>query len=106
MDNEPDRPPGRSAEAEPDVRWLAYAEIAALRGISRASVERKVRRARWRRQVDDQGVTRVAVPLAYAEPAANSQEGYPGGSPAGSPPDTQEGRPGGSPPGITFHAQA
>ena len=91
MDNEPGgppgKPPGRPAGLEPDVRWLSYAEIAEIRGISRASVERKVRRARWRRQIDNQGVTRVAVPLAYAEPAPDSQEDYPGGSP----PDSQEG---------------
>jgi chromosome segregation ATPase len=56
-------------DAEEDaVRWLSYSQIAALRGISRTSAERMVRRAKWRRQVDNQGVTKAAVPLAYAEP--------------------------------------
>jgi hypothetical protein len=53
---------------EEAVRWLSYSEIAALRRISRTSAERMVRRAKWRRQVDNQGVTKAAVPLAYAEP--------------------------------------
>jgi hypothetical protein len=95
MDNElgglPGKPPGKSAGLEPDVRWLSYAEIAKIRGISRASVERKVRRARWRRQIDNQGVTRVAVPLAYAESAADDPADNPGGGPAGSPSDSQDG---------------
>jgi chromosome segregation ATPase len=51
-----------------EVRWLSYSQIAALRGISRTSAERMVRRAKWRRQVDNQGVTKAAVPLKYAEP--------------------------------------
>jgi hypothetical protein len=52
---------------EEAVRWLSYSQIAELRGISRTSAERIVRRAKWRRQVDNQGVTRAAVPLAYAD---------------------------------------
>jgi hypothetical protein len=52
---------------EEAVRWLSYSEIAALRHISRTSAERMVRRAKWRRQVDNQGVTKAAVPLTYAE---------------------------------------
>ena len=55
-------------DSDADIRWLSYAQIAKIRGISRASAERIVRRAKWRRQVDNQGVTRAAVPLAYAEP--------------------------------------
>jgi hypothetical protein len=55
-------------DGDADIRWLSYAQIAKIRGISRASAERIVRRAKWRRQVDNQGVTRAAVPLAYGEP--------------------------------------
>jgi hypothetical protein len=51
----------------PDIRWLSYQEIAVARGISRTSAERMVRRAKWRRQVDNQGVTKAAVPLSYLE---------------------------------------
>jgi hypothetical protein len=43
-------------------RWLTYRQIGEFRHISKASAERLVRRHRWRRQVDNQGVTRVLVP--------------------------------------------
>jgi hypothetical protein len=56
------------------VRWLSYSEIAALRGINRTSAERVVRRAKWRRQVDNQGVTKAAVPLSYAEAVRTSDD--------------------------------
>ena len=59
---------GDQGDGDADIRWLSYAEIAKIRGISRASAERIVRRAKWRRQADNQGITRAAVPLAYAEP--------------------------------------
>jgi hypothetical protein len=65
------------------VRWLSYSQIAALRGISRTSAERMVRRAKWRRQVDNQGVTKAAVPLAYVEPVRAN----PPDSQADNPPD-------------------
>jgi hypothetical protein len=55
---------------DPDVRWLSYSQIAALRGISRASAERMVRKHRWRRTVNNHGVTVAAVPVDYAEPSA------------------------------------
>lgn len=53
---------------DPDVRWLSYAQIATLRSISRASAERMVRKHRWRRTVNNHGITVAAVPLDYAEP--------------------------------------
>lgn len=68
---------------EDTVRWLSYSQIAALRGISRTSAERIVRRAKWRRQVDNQGVTKAAVPLAYAE----TERTNPPDSQGGNPPD-------------------
>ena len=64
----PDSAMDSQADDQAGIRWLSYSQIAALRGISRTSAERMVRRAKWRRQVDNQGVTRAAVPLAYAEP--------------------------------------
>ena len=64
-----------------DIRWLSYSEIAAIRGISRTSAERMVRRARWRRQVDNQGVTKAAVPLAYIELGRTSPPGSQGEDP-------------------------
>ena len=53
---------------DPDVRWLSYSQIAAIRGISRPSAERIVRKHRWRRTVNNHGITVAAVPGAYAEP--------------------------------------
>jgi hypothetical protein len=77
---------------EEAVRWLSYSEIAALRRISRTSAERMVRRAKWRRQVDNQGVTKAAVPLAYAEADRTSppdgQAESQGDSQAENPPDS------------------
>ena len=48
-------------------RWLTYRQIGGLRRISKASAERLVRRHKWRRQEDNQGVTRVLVPPEWAE---------------------------------------
>ena len=45
------------------ARRMTYAELAASRGTSQHSVERLVRRRRWPRQVEDDGVVRVLVPL-------------------------------------------
>lgn len=50
-------------------RWLTYRQIADLRGISKASAERLVRRHRWRRQEDNQGVTRALVPPEWTDVA-------------------------------------
>jgi hypothetical protein len=41
---------------------VTYAELAAARGISKVSAERLVRRRKWRRQADNQGVIRIFVP--------------------------------------------
>ena len=46
-----------------DGRWLSYTELAAERGISRASAIRMVRRQRWRRQAGNDGEARVFVPI-------------------------------------------
>jgi hypothetical protein len=55
-------------------RWMTYAEIAALRRISRTSAERLVRRRRWRRQPDNRGGVRVLVPEDWlAAPPADAQ---------------------------------
>ena len=53
-----------------DVRRLTYAELAAVRGISKASAERLVRRKHWSRQRGNDGVVRVIVPLTEAAPEA------------------------------------
>jgi ABC-type transporter Mla subunit MlaD len=57
-------------DSHPDTeagRWLTYRQIADLRRISKASAERLVRRHKWRRQEDNQGVTRALVPPEWAD---------------------------------------
>ena len=50
---------------EPEAgRWLGYAELAELRGISKASATRMAFRYRWRRQEGNDGTARVFVPLS------------------------------------------
>lgn len=48
------------------ARRMTYAELAAVRRISAVSAERLVRRRRWSRQVGNDGVVRVLVPLTEA----------------------------------------
>jgi hypothetical protein len=50
------------------TRWLTYAELAEARGISKASATRMAFRRRWRRQVGNDGVARVAVPIGQDTP--------------------------------------
>ena len=48
------------------ARRMTYAELAAVRGTSQSSAERLVRRRGWPRQVGNDGVVRVLVPLTQA----------------------------------------
>jgi chromosome segregation ATPase len=52
-------------DASGDGRWMTYADIAKLRGISKASAERLVFRRRWRRQQGNDRILRVLVPLEF-----------------------------------------
>lgn len=61
-------PPDITPGARDDARRLTYAELAAVRGISRASAERLVRRKRWPRQVGNDGVVRVTIPQDETAP--------------------------------------
>ena len=52
------------------ARRMTYAELAAVRGISPASAKRLTQRHRWGRQIGNDGVVRVTVPLsALVNPA-------------------------------------
>jgi hypothetical protein len=62
--------PSSQKESADAGRWLNYAEIAALRRISKASAERLVRRRRWRKQTDNRGVARAYVPEDWCAAAA------------------------------------
>lgn len=51
-----------------DVRWLTYVELGQVRGISTSSATRLAFRRKWRRQPGNDGIARVAVPIAEAQP--------------------------------------
>jgi len=52
-----------TSAADSDARRMTYAELAAVRGISRGSAERLARRRQWPRQLGNDGAVRVLVPL-------------------------------------------
>jgi hypothetical protein len=55
--------------ASDSARWMTFTELAAARGISRASASRLVRRRKWRRQSDNQGNVLILVPPEDSEQA-------------------------------------
>jgi hypothetical protein len=63
-------------------RWLTYAELAAIRGIGRASAVKLVQRERWQRSSgnDRARTVRVLVPDDWLQPARERSE------PSGKPP--------------------
>jgi hypothetical protein len=58
---------GKEPDSTADARWISFAELAAARGISKASAIKLVRRHGWRRQRDNQGHVRALVPLTWAQ---------------------------------------
>lgn len=55
-------------------RWMTYAEIAAVLGLPSAKAgESKARRAKWERQIGNDGFARVAVPLSALEDLPTSR---------------------------------
>lgn len=57
MDNPDETPLGE--------RWLTMGQIAAVRGISKQSAHRLVRRKGWRRQTDNHGFVQALVPPEF-----------------------------------------
>lgn len=55
-----------------DGRWLSYPELAAVRGIDKASAIRLASRQKWRRQRDNRRVVRVLVPTEWLSPRYQS----------------------------------
>jgi hypothetical protein len=55
------------------ARRMTYAELAAVRGISALSAERLVRRKHWPRQVGNDGIVHVLVPLTEARKVSGSR---------------------------------
>jgi hypothetical protein len=52
-----------------DMRWLSYRELADIWGVALPAAKARVRRARWRRQVGNDGVGRVEVPVEAVAPS-------------------------------------
>jgi hypothetical protein len=57
-----------------DGRWLTYPELAAARGIDKASAIRLATRKHWRRQRDNRRVVRVLVPPEWLSPRYQSMD--------------------------------
>jgi hypothetical protein len=55
--------PTVTVSQDSDTRWISFADLAARRGISRASASKLVRRHGWRRQTDNQGHVLILVPV-------------------------------------------
>jgi hypothetical protein len=66
------------------ARWMSFEELAAVRGISKPSAVKLVRRHKWRRQRDNQGHVRALVPTEWA----TREETWERDSPADSPPSS------------------
>ena len=79
------QPPDISLAVGHGARRLTYAELAQARGISLASASRLVRRHGWPRQVGNDAVMRIAVPLAdaQADTAGDSATAWPRPAQAG-----------------------
>jgi len=75
-DGPSDRPSARAMD-DPPARWIGFAELADLRGISRASASKLVRRHGWRRQTDNQGHVLILVPVAALDRPQDSPVGRP-----------------------------
>jgi len=65
------------------IRWVSYAELAELRGISKRSAARMAFRHGWARQKGNDGSARVAVPMADLEPKAAATDGTMDGEASG-----------------------
>jgi len=81
-DNPADSPPDWQADRGDGARWMTFSELAKVRGISKLSAARLVRRHGWRRQQDNQGHVIALVPSIWVNPADN-----PPASPRDDPPD-------------------
>ena len=69
-----DKPP-LSAADDAACRWISLAELAELRGISRASASKLVGRNQWRRQRNNQGQALILVPAdALMRPVGDAQD--------------------------------
>jgi hypothetical protein len=77
----------------PATRRMTYAELGQARGISAKSAERLVRRRHWPRQVGNDGIARVMVPLGEDAPAEHVAPRHHGGYPGMTAPQDSDGHP-------------
>lgn len=69
---------GDTGDAGDGTRWMTYDELAAARGINRASAIRLTFRKHWPRRTGNDGQARVAVPPdAQVPPPDNTHGGIP-----------------------------
>jgi len=54
-------------QSEPETRWLSYSELARIRGTSRESATRIVRKHHWPKRPGNDGTVRVSVPVSFLE---------------------------------------
>jgi hypothetical protein len=69
----PDNQADRQSDSSDSARWMTFAELAKVRGISKLSATTLVRRHGWRRQRDNQGHVIALVPLTWTNPDVGGQ---------------------------------
>jgi hypothetical protein len=74
-------------DAEDGGQWMTFAELAAARGIDKASASKLVRRRKWRRQTDNRGIVRILVPAEAMDSPSDGPLDSPLDSPSVSPMD-------------------
>jgi hypothetical protein len=67
--NHQDRTGDSQADSAADDRWLTFAELSQLRGISKTAAMKLVSRHGWRRQKNNKGQVRALVPVAWVADA-------------------------------------
>jgi septal ring factor EnvC (AmiA/AmiB activator) len=67
--NYQDRTRDSQADSAEDGRWLTFAELSQLRGISKTAAMKLVSRHGWRRQKNNKGQVRALVPVAWVTDA-------------------------------------
>jgi hypothetical protein len=92
-DGRPADGPTVTVSQDSDTRWISFADLAARRGISRASASKLVRRHGWRRQTDNQGHVLILVPVDALDRPTDRPSPEDDGRPAVDTPDSPLDRP-------------
>ena len=83
-----DSTPDSTADQGDGGRWMAFADLADARRISKASAIKLVRRHGWRRQRDNKGNVLALVPLPWAQDTGDAERDNPPDSLRYSTPDS------------------